>query len=156
MSVYTSTTCATDNVAQVAELGESAYVPRQRLFLGLRYQFIIRDQIGNPMEIFVDRKDQIWTFVNGFGSILQRGQVVRFECDMLGLHGYIHGQYPEVRDRNGKRVMPGHGNPIFDAFLSALDVSPQVQQELRAWEEYTAHNPDWYLRKTKARMKNHN
>ncbi len=153
MTLYSSATAATDDVAPVAAQGESAYVPRNRLYLGLRYQFTIRDQVGNPMEVYVDRKDQIWTFVHGFGSILQRGQVVRFECDMLGLHGWIHGTYPEVRDKDGIRIMPRHGNPVFDAFVTALDVSPQVHEELQAWEEYTAHNPDWYLRKTKSRVK---
>jgi hypothetical protein len=134
---------------------EPGYTPRRRIYLGLRYRFTIRDQIGSPVDIYVDRKDQVFSFINGFDAVLQKGQVVRFECDMLGLHGWIHGKYPEIRDVDGRRIMPRHGNPVFDAFVTTLDVSPQVQEELRAWEEYTAHNPDWYFRKMQKRIRDH-
>jgi hypothetical protein len=132
---------------------EPGYTPRRRIYLGLRYQFTIRDQIGTPVDIFVDRKDQVFSFINGFAAVLQRGQVVRFECDMLGLHGWIHGKYPEVRDEQGNRVMPRNGDPTFDALVTSLSISPRVAEELRAWEEYTAHNPDWYLKKARERMR---
>ena len=155
MTVYSSATVATDNVAPVAELGESAYVPRNRLYLGLRYRFMIRDQIGNPLEIYVDRRDQIFTFIHGFAAILQQGQVVRFECDMLGLHGWLHGKSPENRNESGTRVMPRRGHPSFDVLVEAMGISPNRLEDLRIWQEYTAHNPDWHLRKMKERAKHH-
>jgi hypothetical protein len=134
---------------------EPGYTPPRRIYLGLRYRFILRDQIGTPIDIYVDRKDQIWTFIEGFGSLLQKGQIVRFECDMLGIHGWIHGEQPINRDTNGNRIMLTHGDAVFDDFIAALDISPSVRDELRAWKEFTAHNPDWYLRKMKERAKHH-
>jgi hypothetical protein len=135
---------------------EEGYTPPRRLFLGFGYQFTLRDQIGTPMEVYVDNKEQVLAFIKGFGCVLQQGQVVRFECDMLGIHGFIHGRRPEVRDHNGKRIMPGHGDPEFDKLAQAMSLTPEVSEEMRIWREYTAHNPDWYLRKLKLRMRESN
>ena len=131
---------------------EAGYTRKRYVYLGLRIPVTIRDQIGTPMYIYFDNRNQVFNFFNGFGAVLQRGQVVRVECDALGIHGWIHGKSPEIRDQYGNRIMPTHGHPTFDALIKSLNISPKLSQEMRAWEKYTAHNPEWYLHKARQRF----
>ena len=133
-------------------ISEPGYIPKRHVFIGLRFSVTIRNQMGSPMTIYFDTKEQVNNFINGFPGIMQQGQMVQIECDALGIHGWLHGEYPERRDSLGKRIMPTHGDPIFDALYASLQVSQQSSAEMQAWEEYTAHNREWYLRKAEERF----
>ena len=130
---------------------EPGYTQQRYVYLGLRIPVTIRDQIGTPMTILFDTKEQVINFIYGFPLVLQRGQVVRFECDFMGLHGWLHGKSPEARDSGGRRIMPTHGDPVFDSLVSSLQISPNLSEEMEAWERYTSHNPEWYLLKSQQR-----
>lgn len=153
MSILTATSCAASPAAQ--EVGEpeteAGYTPKRHVFLGLRYEVTIRDQSGSPMTIYFDHRDQVMSFIYGFGAVLQKGQLVQVECDAIGAHAWIHGESPERRDRYGRRIMPSHGDSAFDALYKSLQLTSEASDEMKAWEEYTAHNPDWYIEKTKKR-----
>jgi hypothetical protein len=140
-----------ENIPAPEYTPEPGYVPKRHVYLGLRIQVTLRDQQGTPLCIYFDFRDQVLSFISGFALFLQRGQIVRFECDAMGMHGWIRGRGLEVRDQHGKRVMPTHGHPAFDALLASLEVPDGLTEELHAWETYTAHNPYWYLQKTRQR-----
>lgn len=130
---------------------EQGYTPKRYLYLGLRISVTLRDQIGNPLTILFDTRQQVMNFLYGFGAIMQKGQIIQFECDALGISCWIRGQSPERRDEDGKRIMPTHGDPVFDALYSTLHIDPELSEEMLAWEKYTSHNPEWYLKKAQER-----
>jgi hypothetical protein len=132
---------------------EQGYTPKRYIYFGLRISVTLRDQIGNPLTILFDTRQQVMNFLYGFGAIMQKGQIIQFECDALGISCWIRGQSPEKRDEDGKRIMPTHGDPVFDALYSSLHVNPDLSEEMLAWEKYTSHNPEWYLKKTQERFK---
>jgi len=129
----------------------SGYIPKEYVFIGLRIPVTIRNQMGTPMTIFFDTREQVFNFIYGFPSVMQKGQLVQVECDAYGIHGWLHGESPERRDADGKRIMPTHGDPTFDSLHKSLHISTEVSEEMKAWDEYTAHNREWYLRKAKER-----
>jgi hypothetical protein len=130
---------------------EPDYIPKEYVFIGLRIPVTIRNQMGTPMTIFFDTREQVFNFIYGFPSVMQKGQLVQVECDAYGIHGWLHGESPERRDAYGKRIMPTHGDPTFDSLHKSLHISTEVSEEMKAWDEYTAHNREWYLRKAKER-----
>lgn len=129
----------------------SGYIPKEYVFIGLRIPVTIRNQMGTPMTIFFDTREQVFNFIYGFPSVMQKGQLVQVKCDAYGIHGWLHGESPERRDADGKRIMPTHGDPTFDSLHKSLHISTEVSEEMKAWDEYTAHNREWYLRKAKER-----
>ncbi len=132
----------------VTELG---YIPKRYVFIGLRIPVTIRNQMGTPMSLYFDTKEQALNFIYGFPAVMQKGQLVQVECDALGIHGWLHGQSPELRNSDGIRVMPTHGDANFDLLHKSLHTSDGVSDEMKAWDDYTAHNREWYLRKAKER-----
>jgi hypothetical protein len=85
-----------NRTAEVICYKRSVVDPPQQVFHGQRYKFVLRDQSGLALEFYVDRKDQVLTFARGFDAVLRAGQVVRFECESMGIHGWIHGKAPRL------------------------------------------------------------
>ena len=48
---------------------EAGYTRKRYVYLGLRIPVTIRDQIGTPMYIYFDNRNQVFNFFNGFGII---------------------------------------------------------------------------------------
>lgn len=139
------------DIFEAQSSSESGYIPKEYVFIGLRIPVTIRNQMGTPMTIFFDTREQVFNFIYGFPSVMQKGQLVQVECDAYGIHGWLHGESPERRNADGKRIMPTHGDPTFDSLHKSLHTSTHVSEEMKVWDEYTAHNREWYLRKAKER-----
>lgn len=123
-----------------------AYTRKKRVYCGFRYSVVLRDQVHNTMHIYFDTRTHALSFLDGFGKILQTGQITQYECDAFGMRGFIHGEGPEVRNQWGERVMPRPGHPEFDALVARCRISEADQLELQFWMGYTAHNQEWYHR----------
>jgi hypothetical protein len=151
MSNPTALLDAPTQEAYPAPISEAGYMPKRYVFIGLRIPVTIRNQMGSPMTLYFDTREQVFNFIYGFPALMQKGQLVQVECDAFGIHGWLHGDAPELRDAYGIRIMPTFGDPNFDALHKSLHTSPETSEEMKVWDEYTAHNREWYLRKAKER-----
>ena len=137
--------------AESVPISESGYIPKRYVFIGLRIPVTIRNQMGTPLTLYFDTREQVFNFIYGFPALMQKGQLVQVECDAFAIHGWLHGESPERRNADGIRIMPTYGDPTFDALQKALHTSQELTEDMKIWDEYTAHNREWFLRKAKER-----
>ena len=116
------------------------YVPPRHLFWGIHFPFVIKNLAGTELWIYVDGREQVNAFTQIYPEILQKGQVVRFECDYLGLHGWLRGKAAIEKDARGRRVINLSGSKDFESLLEALAVTPQRIEEVKKWREYVKSN----------------
>ena len=119
------------------------YVPPRHLFWGNHFAFVIKNLAGTELWIYVDSREQINAFIKIYPDILQQGQVVRFECDYLGLHGWLRGKAAIEKDARGRRIINLTGSRDFELLIDALAVTPERIQEVKKW---VGSNPYWFLK----------
>ena len=117
------------------------YLPPRHLFWGNHFAFVIKNLAGTELWIYVDTKEQINAFIEIYPDILQKGQVVRFECDYLGLHGWLRGNAAIEKDERGRRIIKLSGSKEFETLMDALAVTPERIQEVKKW---VGSNPYWF------------
>lgn len=122
------------------------YAPPRRLFWGNHFAFVIKNLAGTELWIYVDTKEQIYAFIEIYSDILQKGQVVRFECDYLGLHGWLRGNAMIEKDARGRRIIKLSGSKEFEKLMDVLAVTPERIQEIKKWVK---SNPYWILKGAK-------
>lgn len=144
----TTTFRATDVVTH-----EPAYCRAPHIYVGFRISITLQDQIWNKVSVHFANSRQVDAFVKRFGDLLQRGQTALFECVALGMRGYIRGRAPEIRDKDGNRIMPKAGHPQLEALIAEFDISDRERMELAVWSAYTAHNEEWYHRQVHERVR---
>ena len=119
------------------------YLPPRHLFWGNHFAFVIKNLAGTALWIYVDTKEQINAFIEIYPDILQKGQVVRFECDYLGLHGWLRGNAAIEKDERGRRIIKLSGSKEFETLMDGLAVTPERIQEVKKW---VGSNPYWFLK----------
>jgi hypothetical protein len=122
------------------------YLPPRHLFWGNHFAFVIKNLAGTELWIYVDSREQINAFIQIYPDILQKGQVVRFECDYLGLHGWLRGKAAIEKDARGRRIINLAGSKDFESLMGVLAVTPERIEEVKKWRKYVKSNPYWFIR----------